>query len=396
MSTNEERSTWSTEVRSRVVVALIISWSVTVFVYARWVHPVRPGVVTPEGWYGWWDQSQYLKLAQILSEWRLPATAGDYQYGLGYPALAVPFNLMGFEGDPFAPVDLLLFCAVILGSYFLGRNLRNPRFGLVLALIMSVATPVLGLMVVPWNTSVGITGLVVILAIATSVKPISWQRAVAIGVLVGLTFAARYVDGVVLAVVVALVVVFRKRGDSIRLAVASALSTLLIVSVVLLTHSLVLGGPLTTPYATHTREDLGSDQSFANYSLSWVPEHAAQSFITARADDGSREPASPLLLRFLMLGLAPVGVAVVGVAGYRRHDSVGSNSWFLISVGVVSLVSSLFYLSFVAGGGVDVKFHNARYWQMWFPYWGFLALETVWSLADWVQTSTLRDGNDDS
>jgi hypothetical protein len=45
-----------------------------------------------------------------------------------------------------------------------------------------------------------------------------------------------------------------------------------------------------------------------------------------------------------------------------------------IATTIACVLSSLFYLSFVAGGAGDLIFGNLRYWAMWYPLWAILAV----------------------
>src|SRR6476469_2214962 len=56
-----------------------------IYLKAYSIHPALPGLnpQTPLGWWGWWDQGQYLKCAVGLAHGHL--TSETYWYPLGYP-----------------------------------------------------------------------------------------------------------------------------------------------------------------------------------------------------------------------------------------------------------------------------------------------------------------------
>jgi hypothetical protein len=79
---------------ARLVAPLSLGTLLTIFVaamllagYGRWLEPARPrpDVEFPEGFYGFWDQSQYLRNG--LAEGRLPAIGCSYR--LGYQGRAL-------------------------------------------------------------------------------------------------------------------------------------------------------------------------------------------------------------------------------------------------------------------------------------------------------------------
>jgi hypothetical protein len=90
-----ERSGTGGRIRGRlslldpVLVAIVVS-SAAFFAYLYYLDAARPGVGTPEGWFGYFDQGQYLRMAIDLSNFTLPAE--HFLYGPGYPAVAVPFR----------------------------------------------------------------------------------------------------------------------------------------------------------------------------------------------------------------------------------------------------------------------------------------------------------------
>jgi hypothetical protein len=108
-----------------------------------------------------------------------------------------------------------------------------------------------------------------------------------------------------------------------------------------------------------------------------VPDHFWGTFVAATAD-GARTTAMPLLGISPFLVLLPLGVWVVLRAGRLRG--------FHITMIIVTLSLAVLYLSFVAGGGGDLRFHNARYWTPYYPYWVMLSVIG----ARWVLVAAQR------
>ncbi len=115
------------------------------------------------GWWGWWDQSLYLRAAQAWSAGVLDPA--EHWYFPGYPLLAAPFVRL-LPTDPFIPVDLaclwistLAFCALA------ARLLDRPgarAIGAAVWMVTVVASPLgFRIWVEPWTTTpVAALGLV--------------------------------------------------------------------------------------------------------------------------------------------------------------------------------------------------------------------------------------------
>ena len=73
-------------------------------------HAVLPGNSKyPEGWWGWWDQGQYLKCAASLAHGTL--TSDTYWYPLGYPMIGALFYRFTPQHAFFLP-DLILVLGI--------------------------------------------------------------------------------------------------------------------------------------------------------------------------------------------------------------------------------------------------------------------------------------------
>jgi len=203
---------------------------------------------------------------------------------------------------------------------------------------------------------------VLVLVLVTSADPISRAQAMVLGLSVGWIFATRYADAFFFGLPAIAALVVRPAPERRRLLIVGGTSAAAIVGLVLLTQYHAFGNPFTTPYHDHFRRGLGADQSLSNYRLDWIPSHFWTTFVTGRL--GSvRQRGSPILLLFPLLPLAPVGIVLLARSTRDRIRIV----W--ITAAVASLASTLFYLSFVAGGARDIKVGNERYFAVWYPLW---------------------------
>jgi len=350
-------------------------------IYARYLQPTRPGVTTPKGFYGFFDQGNYLAMARNFAHGRIPSRPTEYEYGIGYPILAAPFIRLGYSGDPFAPVDVLCFSATLVLTFLLGLHLGDRRslrrallLGLLAAGVVALASPLLEVNATPWNSNVVTPLGLLVLVIATADHPITVPRAVALGAAVGWIFATRYADALFLGAPVIALLVVRSSSERKRIVVCGGLALAAFVGPVLALQQYALGSWMNTPYQFHLRAVTGgSDQSLAQYRVSWIPSHFFGAFLTGRLN-GQRVPRDPLLRQFPLLVLTPIGAALACIRRSRVRLA-----WIVAIAG--SVVGSMFYLSFIAGGPADLKFGNARYWAPWYPLWALLAVFAIAELA---------------
>ena len=97
--------------KNRALLILLFIASSYFFFYQFFINGSAPSG-NFQGYYLWWDQSRYLLMAKELSKFKLI----NYDYGLGYPILAVPF-LSLFPKDPFLLPNFIIWL-VSIGLYF--------------------------------------------------------------------------------------------------------------------------------------------------------------------------------------------------------------------------------------------------------------------------------------
>jgi len=357
--------------RRRAIDLTVLGLAATVFLYFWYTHEGRAGLLgLPFGWFHGVDQGNYLREAEYLARGRIP-NAANYAYGLGYPVLAAPFDKLGLKGDPFVPVDLFSYCFIVYGTYRLGARLFTRNVGLVACGLAGVVSPLLNTVIIPWNTTVTTVAVIAIALVVTSS-----QRGVlgglVLGVALGFTFAARFLDAAFLAVL-AVPLLFDLRKNLVML-ISAVASSAFIVGLVLWTQDVAFGSPFTTPYSFHTRPGGVSDQSFSSFSPGRIVTDFVGDFITGRYH-GARQMGDPYLRVAPWLVLVPVGMFFVVRRG-NPHRA------FLICAIVASVVSSCAYLSFRAGTVLDLAFQNVRYFVAWMPMWALFACygaSVLWS-----------------
>ena len=86
-------------------------------------HEATPGnsAIHPLGWWGYWDQSQYLRSAHALNG--LDFRASEHWYPFGYALLGAPFA-SGAHGHPFMLPDLVCLLTAMAAFVFVCRRLR--------------------------------------------------------------------------------------------------------------------------------------------------------------------------------------------------------------------------------------------------------------------------------
>lgn len=116
-----------------------------VYTLAYLGHPVL------EGWWGWWDQSQYLKCTAGLAKGIL--NKDTYIYPLGYSLVAAPFYLWAPKHAFFLP-NLVFVTGSAWAFYRIARRLLRPieAFILIIGFLVFYRGMLLDTLVVPWNT----------------------------------------------------------------------------------------------------------------------------------------------------------------------------------------------------------------------------------------------------
>ena len=144
---NRWLNSWSGRIGLMIAVAVVY-----VFAYVNYGE-VRPGSSPqyPLGWWGWFDQGQYLKCAAGLA--RASLTSDTYLYPLGYPAMGALFYAW-MPDHAFLIPDLILVVGIGLLLFEIAKRLITPVEALLLMAVFIFCYRGLlsDTLVVPWNT----------------------------------------------------------------------------------------------------------------------------------------------------------------------------------------------------------------------------------------------------
>jgi len=354
-------------VRREPLLVALLGFGLMFFVYRYAVQLQRPGLLQAQGWWGFNDQGFYLREARHLAHFE-SISAPDFAYGPGYPLLAAPFAAIGAQGWPFRDPFLLADCAIWLLTlatvYVVGRRLAGEWVGLAAGLTLTLATPLVDFVTIPWNTTAVLAGIDVVLLVALA-RRLRWWHGVLMGLAVALTYSSRYTDAIWVAICAVTVLVARRAGVRSPAAWASLAAAVVGVVPTLLLQRAAFGSLFTTPYA-HLK-NIG----LAQFSISDIPSHAGQVFLSPFFFGGGPWQSPPLLALMFAALLAPAGFVLVVLrsAGPRRVMAVG--------FGAASLLATLFYCAFWFTTGYGMQFGALHFFKPWWPLWTLAAVMVV-------------------
>jgi hypothetical protein len=333
-----------------------------------WFSPIKSSAA---GWFGFYDQGQYLNIAHTIAGLHFSqlATPGVYTYGIGYPLTGVIGEWLGFTKDPFVFFDLFAFLFATYAIYRVGTKRLSPAAGVFAAFGLVFATPLIGYVDQPWNSTVCLT-VMSFLLLTFACDEVTRSRAFTVGLMLGWSFAARFVDIVWLSVI-AVGCTYRGSWRDLgrRLLPPAAIGVLLFVLPVLYLNYKAFGSPFKTPYVTHLRTNAGSDQGLAAYNLRQVPNSALGIFVSPFWAGSNVTDRGFLINDFWALWAVPGFVLL----WRRRWHRV-----FLVAAAVMLCVDWIFYLSFRASGNYSLEYGELHYFK---DFWPVIALIAA-GLAD--------------
>lgn len=362
----------------------VLAFGAVLFIYRWWVDLQRPGLTSPDGWWGFTDQGFYLSEATRLGRLeRIPAD--QFEYGPGYPALAAPFTrLGGGEGwparDPFMIPNLALWLLAVAATFLVARRMYGMWAGVGGAFALMLATPLIGYVTLPWNTTAVMGAVAVVMMVALVRRPGPWHGA-ALGAAVGLAYSARYID-VVWVGIAGLAVLIARRALPPRSAAfwgaAGGFAAVMIPTLAL--HWSAFGSPLTTSY---TQDGVIGGKDFAAGNI--LP-HAAESFVSAFHLGSEQSTVQPLLAAMFLLVLAPAG----GALALRRFDA-GAQATIIVGFAAASTLATLVYWSYWFTGSYGLQFGSPHFFKAWFPLWCVAAVAAVVEIARRLQPPRAPD-----
>ena len=202
-------------------------------------HPTLPGnnLKYPLGWWGWWDQGQYLKCAASLAHLRI--TADTYWYPLGYPAIGALFYRLAPQHAFFLP-DLIFVLGITALFYRIAKRLISPLEAVLIIVVFIVCYhgSLSATLVEPWNTTPTYFLSYAIIWLVALCKP-NKQRVVIGAVCVGIIYLCRPTDALWMAFLLGVSIMgLSIPGDKLRAACAVfGILTCIVVSVLLVNHT---------------------------------------------------------------------------------------------------------------------------------------------------------------
>ncbi len=362
------------------LLVLLLVLACAYFAVSYIANPARPGLFTDEGWFGYADQGAYLAMADHLARFSLdPST---FKYGPAYPILAVPFVWAHLSYDPFAIVNGLAFVAVIAMTFVVGQRVAGRLTGAIAAFGLLFATPLVGFMVQPWNSTVCIVALLAVLVVATNPR-VGTGSALVLAAAPALAFAARYVDVIFIGAVALAVLILRRKEWRRRDLILAAAVAAVIIGGVLVMHAVVFGSPFTTPYSTHWQgaQPGVSDQEIGAYDITGIPGRFFGMFISPFLL-GQRFGGDAVLQSAFWFVLAIPGAILACRSGRPFR-------WTLLTASIASIVAVAFYCSFRGAGPGSVQFGALHYFKAWWPLWAILSALTVSTIARFRRSDSI-------
>lgn len=337
-------------IKKNQVLLIILAIAASYFFFYNYFVNGSSPIGNFQGHYLWYDQSRYLLMAKELSKFKLI----NYDYGLGYPILAIPF-LSLFPKDPFLMPNFIIWI-LSLGFYFkICQIVFNDKvFPVICCLFYIFTTNIIQYMVIPWNSTVVLLANLIILYLSVMNKR-SNIRSILICLMLVWIFSARYID-IVFSSLLSILYFWQYLVKKNYIHLLTIFIILIFgVFLILSTHRLKFGSFLRTPYAHHLDpQGKISDQDIKKYNLKYVPKDLTGILI------GSKEYSYfPSLLNtsFYMI-LIPFGMIV----GLNKKD----RKFTLIS-GLSMIFAFIFYASFPHFSIDGLKVGAIHYVKAWFP-----------------------------
>lgn len=171
----------------------------------------------PLGWWGWWDQSQYLASARNLLSGNL--TPEVHWYPLGYSILAAPFVAV-WPMHGFFFLDLGCLLVTFIGFLAFVRRIGIAKFPAVLIFVLTTfAYPsVAETWAEPWTSTLSAALIWSLLGCAAALMQGGWQRSrvLFLGLLAASLPLVRPPDLILGTIVVAAVIAARMKAGRIR------------------------------------------------------------------------------------------------------------------------------------------------------------------------------------
>lgn len=345
--------------RHRLLLVLLLVAGVYFF-YFYMQNTHRPGAATETGWNGWSDTGAYLKEARAIRAGNLDPS--QYAYPMGYPLAAAPFVDL-LPKDPFLPVNLASYLAVVGLFFATARRFVGKQLAFVGGLLFVLASPVLAYTSVPWSTTPAILTVSWLAYTVFGRRRVDLLAVTIGGLLLGWTYMARGGGEWVLLAPFGLAVMWQHRRDPGILARAGLLVAILVAFVGLnALWTRAIFDTFQHPYL----------KTVAKVGFEW--DKVPTSLWGTLVYSGRRgDYWAPLGLQGLWLVFAPAGVYIAA----RRRDAV-VHLGMLASIVLGLVVVGAFY-AFEAGA---LKYNCLHYVKLWLPVLALYALIAIRSFIE--------------
>jgi hypothetical protein len=329
-------------------------------------HPALPGnnLDHPQGWWGWWDQSLYLRSAQALG--RLTLSPEAHWYPLGYSLLGAPWTRI-VPTHPFFFVNL--FC--LFGAFFcfvrIGRamGISDGVAGVVFIGAIAADWLIFWQFVIPWNTTPVMLYVYLALAVTLHSEPLDLRSTVMAAICAALVFVTRPSDMVIMAPIGLALIVRVWRDSPPVLALGRLAGGALAAGVVCLAYGLLhtrIYGFAPSPYMVHS--------GAIGLNLADLPRKLYAVLVDPKPFYGEGQG---ILQRapWMILALPALPLAVM-----KRSVAAGL-LWAVVAVNVVFYAS---YTDFLPHG--IWRYNNIHYLKVSYPLVGLLAVYVVVNLLN--------------
>ena len=171
---------------------------------------------------------------------------------------------------------------------------------LIFAAALAVASPLLQLTVVPWNTTVAVVAVMVALLVATSDRR-DWKTAATLGLALSLCYAARFTDVLWPIIIASAGLIGGTKAEHSKstqlVAIAGGMLAVTYICVGWTQHA-VFGSFFSNPYHYHLHDGVRGD-TLTEFHISQVPRAFVEVFLTGRSNGQPVPgPYSPVLRAF--------------------------------------------------------------------------------------------------
>jgi hypothetical protein len=326
------------------------------FLYFYAGHPDRPGARWPLGWFGWFDQGQYLIEARAIKQGARNPTF--YQYPFGYPFLGSLF-LGVTPRDPFLIPNLVAFVATVALFFKICQRYLGSTIAVLGTALLMLATPLTNLTVIPWTTTPALIAVTFLAFVALTRERLGYLFALIVGLLLVLMYASRGGGELLFIAPLVIATVWRfRREEKLPLKLLPAAAVFIAgVGINLYWTAEIFGSPVHPYY-------------FRELARGWRASSIPSSLWGALVYSGAQgEFWSPLLRDGFWLALAPVGITLALFRDKLRPVHLA------LAVGLLEAL--LVVAAYPAFNAAHLKFHALHYVKIWFPIAGFYSLYTL-------------------